>query len=79
MKTVKVRDLQHRLRAVLNEVAGGETIEVTRRNKAIARIVPLEKHISPRPWPDLMERLNNIYGYRRIDPPTSDIIYSDRD
>ncbi|RKX73624.1 MAG: hypothetical protein DRP87_18560 [Spirochaetes bacterium] len=79
MKTINVRDLQHHLRAILDEVAKGEVIEVTRRNRAVARIVPLEEKKSPDPWPDLMERLNNIYGKKRINPPASDIIYSDRD
>jgi prevent-host-death family protein len=78
MKTINVRNLQHHLRAVLDAVSRGEIIEVSRRNKIVARIVPIEEKTVSKPWPDLRERLDGIYGNKRIDPPIADIIYGDR-
>jgi prevent-host-death family protein len=79
MKTINVRNLQHHLRAVLDEVYHGEIVEVTRRNEIVARIVPVEENTTPEPWPDLEKRLDLIFGNRRVTPPASDIIYSDRE
>ncbi len=73
-----MRELQHRLKAVLDEVAGGETIEICRRRKAIARLVPIAESKRPEPWPNLRQRLKRIYGDRKVEPATSERIYADR-
>ena len=71
-----MRELQHKLRAILEEVERGETIVVRKRNRALARIVPIQAE--PRPWPDLQARLDAIYGSENVSPATSSLIYSDR-
>ena len=79
MRIINVRNLQHHLRAILDDVVKGETIEIIRRNKPVAHIVPFEEKKSPDPWPDLMKRLNHIYENKRVNPSASGIIYRDRD
>ena len=79
MKSVNVRNLQHHLRAIIDEVAQGETIEITRRNETVARIIPPPEKTSPEPWPDMRRRLESIYGKKRIVPTASEAIYRDRD
>ena len=41
MKSFNVRHIQHHLAAVLADVEEGEVIEVCRRGRPVARIVPL--------------------------------------
>jgi len=68
MKTTTVRDMQHRLSALLSEVERGEEITITRRGKVVARLVP-----PPRPveqslrWPDSLARMQRIFP---AGPPT---------
>ena len=78
MKKTNVRTLQHNLRTILDEVMQGETIEITRRNEVVARIIPAGHTKQPEPWPDLQKRLDDIYGEKQVFPMTSDIIYEDR-
>ena len=79
MKTIKVRDLQHNLARVLDQVERGETVEVLRRNRAVARIVPPEQPPIPAPWPDPLKRLRAIYGDRKVSSPAGEGIYRDRE
>lgn len=78
MKTINVRNLQHHLRAILDEVAQGETVEITRRNETVAKLIPPREKKSPEPWPDMRRRLESIYGRKRIVPTASEAIYKDR-
>ena len=41
MKSFNIRHIQHHFAAVLADVEGGEVIEVCRRGRPVARIVPL--------------------------------------
>ena len=50
MKSFNVRHIQHRLAAVLAEVEGGEEIEIVRRGRPVARIVPLRSVAQPADW-----------------------------
>lgn len=80
MIIVNARELQHRLKSILDSVERGETIQVERRKKAVARIIPLRKVKPPKAWPDLEKRLSSIYGEKRVtSPSTAAIIYEDRE
>lgn len=50
MKTIGVRELRQHASKYLEEVASGESIEITDRGHPIARLVP----ISSDPWQDLI-------------------------
>jgi antitoxin (DNA-binding transcriptional repressor) of toxin-antitoxin stability system len=59
MKTASVRVVQHRLSEVLSWVESGEEVEVTRRDKIVAKIVPAGNRGKPRI--DFAARLKAIY------------------
>jgi prevent-host-death family protein len=79
MKTVSVRELQQKLKTVLQRVERGETVELTRRRRVIARLSPAR----PRPrrqvvWPDLDQRARQVLGNRMVTPPPSVQVGADR-
>lgn len=41
MKSITIRDVQHNLAKVLQDVEAGEEIEILRRKTPVARIVPI--------------------------------------
>ncbi len=43
MKSVGIRELRQNATAVLRRVAAGETVEITDRGRAVARIVPMHE------------------------------------
>ena len=77
MKKVPVRELQREIRAILNRVESGESVEITRRGRPVARLVPA-KPPRPEPWPDLTARAHRVMGGRRITPPPSQQLSQDR-
>ena len=62
MKSFNVRHVQHHLAAVLADVERGEVIEVHRRGRPVARIVPLPC-VAPRiaDWSQAGNRLLTAY------------------
>ena len=62
MKSFNVRHIQHHLAAVLAHVEGGEVVEVRRRGRPVARIVPLPSAAAPRSdWSHAEKRLQAVY------------------
>jgi antitoxin (DNA-binding transcriptional repressor) of toxin-antitoxin stability system len=78
MKTVDVRSLHHHLGSLLDEVERGETLEIRRRKKVIARIEPV-REMGPAEWPDLLERVTALYPDGVAAPAGSGVLYGDRD
>lgn len=77
MVKVPVRELQREIRAILDRVERGESVEITRRGRAIARLVPAAR-AQAEPWPDLTARARGVVGRRRISPPPSQQVAEDR-
>lgn len=61
MKRANIRELRHHTSAVLERVARGETVEICRRNRPIARITPIPPE-TPVELPDFRRRLDRVYG-----------------
>lgn len=64
--TVSVRELQQNLKAVMGRVERGETIEVTRHRRLIARLAPVKAAVEPAPWPNLDARSRAVFGDRVV-------------
>jgi antitoxin (DNA-binding transcriptional repressor) of toxin-antitoxin stability system len=79
MTQVDVRQLQHHLGRYLDAVEAGEVLEVRRRRRVIARVVPFSPAEPSEAWPDLVERLNRLYPEGPIAESASEHLYSDRD
>ena len=77
VKQVTVRELQPEIRAILDRVERGESVEITRRRRPVARLVPA-KPARPEPWPDLAARARRVMGRRKITPPASRQLSNDR-
>ena len=63
MKTASVADLRNRFPSVFRWIEDGETVELTKRGRVVARIVPAPK---PKPgkfkMPDFAAMRREIYG-----------------
>ena len=76
MRTATVREAQHNLPKILRSVSRGEVVEITRRNRVVARLVPA----APQPaggLPDFVARARAIWGRSRRNP-TSEIVIEAR-
>lgn len=76
--TVSVRELQQNLKRVMARVERGETVEVTRRRRPVARLTPVGPDLTVAPWPDLEARTRAIFGKRVITPGGADAVIEDR-
>ena len=79
MTQVDVRELQHHLGRYLDAVEAGGVLEVRRRRRVIARIVPYSPDEPHEAWPDLMERLARLYPDGPIPESAAEQLYRDRD
>jgi prevent-host-death family protein len=76
--SVSVRELQQNLKRVLARVERGETVEVTRRRRPVARLAPAKATRPVTDWPDLEARTRSVFGDRVISPGGADIVIEDR-
>lgn len=78
MREVDVCNLQHHLGSFLDQVEAGETLEIRRRHKVIARVVPCVTEAPSEPWPDILARLEALYPDGPVEPGASEILYENR-
>ncbi len=77
-KSVSIRQLQQDLKRVMARVERGEVVEVTRRNRPVARLSPLRASGPLSAWPDLDQRARAVFGDRVIAPAASEVLIEDR-
>jgi len=78
MVKATVRDLRYRFPKVESLLQEGQEVQITKRKRVIARLVPELSVGTPR-LPDFMARLKKIYGNRRLSASGADLIRSERD
>jgi prevent-host-death family protein len=61
MKTASVRQVQHGLGAILEQVRRGQEIAVTKRGEVIARIVPARALKAGLAWPNSLARMKRLF------------------
>ena len=76
MKKVTVRDLRYNFPKVERTLRAGKEIQITKRNRVIARIVP-EPNDPVRP--DVMARLREMWGDRTFSVSGADLIRAERE
>lgn len=65
MKTASVRDLRQNFPRIMGWLDEGSEILITHRRQAIAKLIPLPKPKRAKgKMPDLMKRLNKVFGDR---------------
>ncbi len=77
MKRASLRDLRYRFPAVESLLDAGEEIEITRRKRVIARLLPPGKP-SRRKRPDFMARLKQMYGSKKLDVSGAELLRKER-
>ena len=79
MKTANIRELIHTTSQVLEWVAQGESVEITRYKKIVAVISPPAAEVSKEiVRPDYEARLQRIYGNRVLPSTGQDLMDYDR-
>jgi len=73
MKTYSIMKTQHNLAGVLREVAAGYEVGITRRNKLVAKILPVEEDQRV-DFPDFEERARGIWKGKWKGSSTDDLI-----
>ena len=53
MNVVNLADAKAHLSELVTRAEAGETVEITRRGKAVARLVPIERVAEPFDWEEL--------------------------
>jgi antitoxin (DNA-binding transcriptional repressor) of toxin-antitoxin stability system len=77
MRSVSVRDLRYDFKKVELILHAGEEIQVTKRRKVIARLVP--EPVQRPPLPDFMGQMRAIYGDECLPTTGAEIVRFDRD
>lgn len=82
METATIREVQHNLAAYVRRVEHGEEIEIRRRNRAVARLVPTgaaaigSKRVD---WSDMYDYRRRIWGGKTVPgKPASELVYESR-
>jgi antitoxin (DNA-binding transcriptional repressor) of toxin-antitoxin stability system len=76
MPSVNLRQLRD-TRQLIAWLDAGEVVELRKRNRVVARIVPESPKPEPAEWPDFEARLKAIFGDRVI--PAVDMLIEDRE
>lgn len=75
MPSVNMRELRD-TRQLFKWLEAGEVVELKKRNRVVARIVPESPKIQPVEWPDFAARLKRNFGDRMI--PAVEILIEER-
>src|SRR5213593_1540899 len=78
MKTATIRQIQHHLSEVLRWVEDGQEVQIARRKRVIAKIVPARDDQQSVVWPDFIGRSTKIWGKSIRGKSVSRIIIEDR-
>jgi len=77
MKKASIRDLRYGFRKIERLLRQGEEIQITKRRRVIARLVP-ERTADVARLPDFLARLRSIYGEKRLPVTGAELIAEDR-
>ena len=78
MKKASVRDLRYRFSIVENLLREGHEIQITKRKRVIARLLPPDP-VVPVQMPDFLGRMKKIFGKKRLKVSGAELIAIDRE
>jgi antitoxin (DNA-binding transcriptional repressor) of toxin-antitoxin stability system len=78
MRRATVRDLRYRFPEIETLLQEGQEIQITKRKRVIARLVPERQTAAPR-LPDFVNMLKEIYGDRKLKVTGAQMIRAERD
>jgi prevent-host-death family protein len=74
MKTATVREIRNEFAKILRWVEDGEQVEITRRKRVVARLVPVKAKARKIEWPDFQARLKKTFPNGVKGKPVSEIL-----
>ncbi|HEY2932249.1 MAG TPA: hypothetical protein VGK99_10940 [Acidobacteriota bacterium] len=77
MRKATVRDLRYRFSEVEDLLREGEEIQITKRKRIIARLIPAKSPVSSR-RPDFLARLKKIYGGKTAEVTGAELVSRER-
>ena len=77
MRKASVRDLRYQFSKIEQLLNEGQEIELTKRGRVIARLVPVGPS-APQSRPDFLARLKRIYGDKMLKPSGAELIAQER-
>ena len=82
METATIREVQHNLAAYVRMVEHGQQIEIRRRNRVVARLVPAGETVEPTRnlrWEEVSVWRRRLWGQKPLPgKPLSEIVYESR-
>ena len=82
METATIREVQRNLAAYVRRVEHGQQIEIRRRNRVVARLVPAVDAAKPArdlKWGEVREWRRRLWGGKPLPgKPLSEIVYESR-
>jgi antitoxin (DNA-binding transcriptional repressor) of toxin-antitoxin stability system len=77
MRKATVRDLRYRFSLVEDLLGEGEEVQITKRKRVIARLLPVQPAASPR-RPDFLARLKKLYRGKPLKVTAAELLSSER-
>ena len=77
MKKASVRDLRYRFPEVEDLLREGQEIQITKRKRVIARLLPAKPAVRPH-RPDFLARLSKIYRGKRMKVSGAELVAQER-
>lgn len=77
MQKASIRDLRYAFKKIERMLRQGEEIQITRRRRVIARLVP-ESAERPAAVPDFLARLREVYGKKVLATSGAKLLARDR-
>ena len=78
MKTATVRDLRYRFPEIEARLREGEEIQITKRKRVIARLLPAKPPRPPGRPPDFLAMLREIYGNKVLKVTGAELVAEQR-
>jgi antitoxin (DNA-binding transcriptional repressor) of toxin-antitoxin stability system len=77
MKTASVRDLRYAFKKIERLLHQGEEVQITKRRRVIARLVP-ESTAAAKETPNFLMRMRAIYGDKVLSVTGAELLSADR-
>ncbi len=77
VRRVTVSDLRYRFSVVEQSIRDGEEVQITRRKRVVARLLPPEPLLTVE-MPDFLGRMKKIFGKKRLKISGAEQIAMDR-
>ncbi len=79
MKKATVRDLRYRFAAVEDLLRDGVEIQITKRKRVIARLLPPVAEAKPVAMPDFLARQKKMFGRKKLKVSHAELLATSRE